>query len=338
MGQEWRITIWGVRGSAPRPAAGYLEYGGNTVCTALEWNDELVVLDAGSGLSCLGQKLVDGNLAAGQPVGSLSVDQRFVDRQLVSRQTVDGFGYRRLHILLSHPHLDHVLGLFQFSPFYHPETEVHLYGGPGFRQKLKTLIGPPWWPVGFREFRAKLFFHELCPGDDFVLEGLRGLKGHTMEGNHPGGSLLYRLDESWDGDKGVIGSKNGDSGKGRDGDKGRDRNTIRDSGEDPFGKSLVYGLDCEINEALFPVFAKFVQESSLLIWDAGFTEKDLRPGWGHSTWEQGIAMRKAAGAKRVLMTHYNWGYSDMFLKRQEGLARQEDSACIFGKEGMVIVL
>lgn len=307
MGREWRITVWGVRGSAPRPAAGYLEYGGNTACISLEWKEDLVILDAGSGLSCLGQRLTEQRSVKRRP-GSEG-------QQPVNRQQTGGPGFRRLHILLSHLHLDHVLGLFQFSPFYDPDMEIHLYGGFGFRKKLEALIGPPLWPVGFREFRAKPVFHELCPGETFCLAGLDGLSGCTMEGNHPDGSLLYRLDERTDEDG--NGDKNRDKGK---------------------AGSLVYGLDCEINEKIFPVYAAFAKESSLLIWDAGFVQADLQPGWGHSTWEQGIGMRHAAGAKRVMMTHYNWAYSDAFLRRQEAMAADMDSACIFGKEGMVIAL
>ena len=285
MERKWRITVWGVRGSAPRPEAGYLEYGGNTVCTSLERKDDLVILDGGSGLSCLGRKIGGG-------------------------QSADGADFKRLHILFSHLHLDHVMGLFQFPPFYRQETEIHLYGDSGFQEKLETLVGPPLWPVGFREFRAKLAFHELCPGGAFYLTGLKDLRGYTMEGNHPGGSLLYRLEEMTD--------ENG--------------------GYKTGGKSLVYGLDCEINEDIFSACAAFAKESSLLIWDAGFAGEDLRPGWGHSTWQQGIAMRQAAGAERVLMTHYNWAYSDTFLRRQEELAGRMDPACIFGREGMVITL
>ena len=68
-----------------------------------------------------------------------------------------------------------------------------------------------------------------------------------------------------------------------------------------------------------------------------FAPADLRPGWGHSTWEQGLEMGRAAGAGLVLMTHYSWDYSDEFLRRQEALAGQ-DGICRFAKEGMVITL
>ena len=63
-----------------------------------------------------------------------------------------------------------------------------------------------------------------------------------------------------------------------------------------------------------------------------------RAGWGHSTWEDGIALRRAAGVKRVLMTHYDRTYNDAFLRGQEQLACQADSACQVAREGMVLTL
>ena len=63
----------------------------------------------------------------------------------------------------------------------------------------------------------------------------------------------------------------------------------------------------------------------------------LQPGWGHSTWEQGIALRRASGAGTVLMTHYSWDYTDEFLRRQEKQAAI-DGGCLFAREGMVITL
>ena len=37
-------------------------------------------------------------------------------------------GPRRLSVLLSHPHLDHLIGLFGSQPFSDPDMEIHLYG------------------------------------------------------------------------------------------------------------------------------------------------------------------------------------------------------------------
>lgn len=266
MKQEWRITIRGVRGSASRPSPDCMEYGGNTVCTALERQGRIIVLDAGTGLASLGQELTD-------------------------RADV-----KRLDILLSHFHMDHILGLFSFQPLFDPDMEIHLFGGAGLERCLKTLIVQPFWPLGIGEFPARLIFHEIRPGDLFDLDGL---SVSTMAGNHPGGSILYRLDGA--------------------------------------GKRLTYALDCEADERIFPALAEFAHGSGLLIWDASFTNSDLRPGWGHSTWEQGLELGRAAGIGQVLMTHFSWEYSDEFLRRQEKLAGQAGT-CRFAKEGMVISL
>lgn len=266
MNQMWRITVWGVRGSAPRPSRSCMEYGGNTVCTCLERGGRAVILDAGTGLIPLGRHLCGQN------------------------------GIRRLDILLSHFHMDHVSGLFSFQPLFDPDMEIHLYGGKGLERYLNTLIGPPFWPVGIQDVPARLEFHEVQPGGGFDLDGL---SVSTLAGNHPGGSILYRLDGG--------------------------------------GKRLIYALDCEADGPVLSALTGFAQGSDLLVWDAAFTRSDLRPGWGHSTWEQGLKLGRAAGAGLVLMTHYSWDYSDEFLRRQEALAGQ-DGICRFAKEGMVITL
>ena len=59
-----------------------------------------------------------------------------------------------------------------------------------------------------------------------------------------------------------------------------------------------------------------------MVWDANFTSQDLarHPGWGHSSWEQGVELGREAGAGLILMTHYNQSYTDDFLREQERLA------------------
>ncbi|MEY2536646.1 MAG: hypothetical protein QOG67_386, partial [Verrucomicrobiota bacterium] len=49
-----RLKFWGVRGSIPVPGPETLRYGGNTTCVELRADDEIIVLDAGSGIRPLG--------------------------------------------------------------------------------------------------------------------------------------------------------------------------------------------------------------------------------------------------------------------------------------------
>lgn len=207
-------------------------------------------------------------------------------------------GRRRADILLGHLHLDHVLGLFAFPLFFDPEAEVNLYGAPGLEEDLARLMSPPWWPVGPADFRAKVRFFPT--GAVFRPGGDEGLRVTALEGRHPGGCLYYRVEGS--------------------------------------GRSLVYALDCEPDEAFLPRLAEFARGTDLLVWDAGFFPGEKKPGWGHSTWAEGLELGRRAGAKRVLMTHYGTDHTDELLLAQQALAREADGRCIFSREGMVIEL
>lgn len=281
MKNTWKIQIWGVRGSFPAPAEEFLLYGGNTVCVSVSCDANLIVFDAGSGLAALGNAL-ENALEKGE-------------------------NYPRIDIFLSHLHLDHLMGFFTFRPFYRPDMEIHIYGQDHeLDRHLCRLLAPPYWPIGLKDFQAKVFIHPLCPkktvrlfGQEHRKEG-EGIILHTLPGNHPGKSLLYRMEGA--------------------------------------GKSLVYGLDCEIDAGFAPAYIDFARNADLLFWDAAFTEKDKKAGWGHSTWEQGIAFRQQANINQVLMLHYSSDYTDSFLARQEELAKQRDPASCFAKEGMTILL
>lgn len=277
----WTIRVWGVRGSFPIPDAHFLTYGGNTSCISAECGEQLVVFDAGSGLVQLGETLCKKK-------------------------------NNSIHILLSHFHIDHIMGLFRFKPLYDQNAKIHLYGEfqeSGSFDPLRSLIGPPYWPIGLHDHAAHIALHPVKPGEHFFLSGQaedpEALRIYTMRGNHPGQSIFYRLE----------------------------------SGE----TSITYALDCEMNENMFHSMTEFSRNSSLIIWDANFTKEDLakHPGWGHSSWNEGLNLCRAADIKKILMTHYSPDYPDEFIKNEEIKAARLSNACnacCFAKEGMIIHL
>ena len=271
MDDTWKLTVWGVRGSAPAPGANHAAYGGNTSCFSIDWGDTVVVLDAGSGLAALGEELVRRRI-------------------------------RRVDILLSHLHLDHIVGLFTFPLFHDPAAQIHLYGRPGLRQALNSLVGPPFWPLGLTECGASVQMHEIREAGPFTLAdgAATGLTATAMEGNHPNGCHYYRLD--WG------------------------------------GHSVVYALDCELEGDMTARMARFARNVDVLVWDASFFPGELIQGWGHSTWEEGLAVGREAQAGQVLMAHYSPKQSDLLVRGQEELARRVDSRIQFAREGMVIRL
>lgn len=267
----WRVTVLGVRGSMPVPAADRLGYGGHTSSFLVNCGPDapLLALDAGTGLAAAGGAL----LPAGRPA--------------------------RLEVLISHFHLDHLLGLAALPLLDIPGAQLTLHGPPGLQQALQGLLAPPYWPVGLAGRPARVRVLEHPVGEGFwAAEGAVWVE--TLAGCHPGKSCLYRL-------------------------------------SDP-GHRLVYGLDCELQGEMAARLAEFAAGAGLLIWDAGFAPGEEKPGWGHSTWRQGLAVGRCAGVKALLFAHYGAALTDQMLNAQQKAAAAADARCRFAKEGMVVEL
>ena len=56
-----------------------------------------------------------------------------------------------------------------------------------------------------------------------------------------------------------------------------------------------------------------------MIYDGMFSDAEYTrcQGWGHSTWEKGVELAKAAGVKELAIFHVFPGHDDTFLKAAE---------------------
>ena len=158
------IRLWGTRGSLPTPGSGTERYGGNTACIEVGGTDSnhVVVLDAGSGIRPLGTSLPSS--------------------------------VQRVDVLLSHLHMDHILGLGFFDPLFRPDMEVHIWGPSsatlGLRDRLIRYLSPPLFPVRLGELPCELVLHDVPLGTF----DLPTLAGHCCPGVPSGadGRLSHR--------------------------------------------------------------------------------------------------------------------------------------------------
>ena len=161
-----RIKFWGVRGSIPTPGPTTLEYGGNTSCIEVRAGDQIVILDAGTGLRLLGRELL----------------AEFGDKPL------------NLTLLLTHTHWDHIQGLPFFLPVYQPNNQLRILGYEGARQGLESVLSnqmeSPFFPIGLKEVPANIRIEELKEWE-FELGGVRVQACYAF---HPGVCVGYRLD------------------------------------------------------------------------------------------------------------------------------------------------
>jgi len=249
-----RVTFHGVRGSVPTPGAATVRYGGNSVCVEVRLADgTLVVLDAGTGIRELGKQLLRARHHA------------------------------PIHLLVTHGHWDHIIGLPFFGPLYVKETRLVVHAvNAATRRRLREPIvfDGEHFPVRFADLPARI-------ERDETEEGLRiGSASVThIALNHPGGAVGFRID-------------------------------------DDDGSSLCYLTDNELeppgNVVTTPAeLARFAAGASLVIHDAQYLPEDMpdKRGWGHSVVDQVLALGKEAEARAVALHHHEPERDDDALDR-----------------------
>lgn len=160
------LKFWGVRGSTPTPHAENLGFGGNTPCIEIRSGNDIVVIDAGTGLRMLGRALMEE--FAPNPVS--------------------------LHLLLSHFHWDHIQGLPFFNPAYNPVNDLRIYSGAtngNLQQILEGHMVAPYFPVAFRELAAARGFYDIGHKEP---ARIGSLTIHSFPLNHPQGAAGYRIE------------------------------------------------------------------------------------------------------------------------------------------------
>lgn len=163
-----KIKFWGVRGSTPCPGPDTIRIGGNTSCIELRYGneDELIIIDAGSGIRLLGNHLMK--------TGSCP---------------------KKIKIFLTHTHSDHIMGLPYFTPIYIPGYTIDIYGPVTYEEEgLEKIISDQfsyrYFPVKHSELSADISYHHL---QQTKLDlGELSISTHYL--NHPILTLGYRFE------------------------------------------------------------------------------------------------------------------------------------------------
>jgi len=160
------LRFWGVRGSIPTPGPETLEIGGNTSCVEVRIGDQIIILDAGTGIRPLG----------------MSLALEFKDSPL------------DLTLLISHTHWDHIQGFPFFSPVYSPANKVHILGYEGARARFSSVLlaqmESPYFPVEMTQLPANIDIEEL---KEFAFS-IGDIPVRAQLLNHPGVCAGYRIE------------------------------------------------------------------------------------------------------------------------------------------------
>jgi phosphoribosyl 1,2-cyclic phosphodiesterase len=207
------------------------------------------------------------------------------------------------HLLLSHAHMDHLIGLVQFAPLWRADTRIAVWsvsvGDDDPAEAARTLLSPPFTPAQASDFPAKIEWHVV----EAAFEPARGVRVTPFQVNHPGGAAGFRIDHD--------------------------------------GRSVCYITDHEHGDVTTDThLANVAKEADLIIYDATFTEEEMkgRRGWGHSTWEAGMKLRDASAGKLVAFAHHEPQRVDDDLDRLACAAARAGANAVFAREGLSIDL
>ena len=160
------ITCWGSRGSIPVSGKEYIKYGGDTTCIEIRTaSDDIIIVDAGTGIRRLGNQLVQ--------------EKRFT-----------------YHMIFTHAHWDHLIGFPALKPLFMDHTRLNVYRcpfpGTYMENMLATVMKPPNFPVLYADLRAEIRYIDSCP-NAFTIGSV------TVESiplSHPDGGCGYKFTEN----------------------------------------------------------------------------------------------------------------------------------------------
>ncbi len=164
-----KVKFWGVRGSIASPGPKTVRYGGNTTCIEIRTDsNELIILDAGTGIFPLSQTLL-----AELPVTA--------------------------NVLITHSHWDHIQGLPFFIPNFIPGNTLRLHGGfdpvsgKGIEQVMSVQLQYSYFPVREAEMKARMEYVTLVPGEPHTI-GSATITPCML--NHPVIDFGYRIESN----------------------------------------------------------------------------------------------------------------------------------------------
>lgn len=308
---EFKVKFWGVRGSYPIANKDYLKYGGNTSCVEVIAGPHRIILDGGTGIIPLGDKIFKEYIS--------------------SAENTEDRTPMKVTVLLSHVHQDHIQGLNFFKPINVLNTQFSLFGYSGFDtgldETLSELIYGKSFPINLYDITADLGIADITETDVIIL---------NKENERP---VVKRITNTTEikpkKDEVIISCMKS--------------NSHPNYGVMCFkisyqNKTLVYATDTECYFGGSKKLELFAKDADLLIHDSQYTTEDYlstaapKQGFGHSTFNMAFETASASNVKNMAFYHFDPSYNDEKLTSIETFFNSKNKNYFFAREGLEFCL
>ena len=215
-------------------------------------------------------------------------------------------------IYLSHAHWDHIQGLPFFAPLYERGNRFRIWTGTTAADEIERAVRGQMsagvFPVQFDDVEATMEFR--------TLDGSRSAASYTIDTLsvlHPGGALGFRLHAPGDSAPRLV--------------------YIPDNELAAAGS---YDSPADWHEQI----VAFTRNAAILVHDATFTaaEYETHRGWGHSRYDDALALAREARVERLVLFHHSPDRSDDDIDGEVERLRRTSPPfeIIAAREGMVL--
>lgn len=204
------------------------------------------------------------------------------------RRLGDNFpgGVSRIDILLTHLHMDHIMGLGFFLPLYNPRMEVNIWGPTSTKEpllnRLQRYLSPPLFPIRLQDLPCRPNIIEINHSA-FSIGNFSIQSSYVC---HPGPTIGYRIENQH--------------------------------------SVLTYMPDHEpaLGSSHFPEEPEWTSgyalalNADLLLHDAQYTSEEYEPrvGWGHSSMVDALQFAEMTAVKKMLFFHHDPSHTDSYLR------------------------
>jgi phosphoribosyl 1,2-cyclic phosphodiesterase len=207
--------------------------------------------------------------------------------------------------MFSETRFNHMCGLPFFMPGYNPKNIFRVWAGHrnalgSMQRELTGMMTSPLFPIPLSYIGALKSFHDFAAGDSF--EPKPGVVVRSAPLDHPNGATGYRIEYG--------------------------------------GRALCYvsGTQHRPNRP-DPTVISLIKHAHLVIYDSFYADEEyVANDVGHSTWQEGVRLCRAASARRLAPFQHNPAHDDAYLDRVQAELEAALPGSRVAAEGLVLEL